>query len=116
MVKIKELRTELSLTQKQFAEKLNLDAHNIGDWERGKGEPNSDMLIKISNVFNVSTDYLLGLEDDFGVKQFDGSPSPVSQDELLLIKKLRALNLSTQEAFRIQINAMYEKEAKGEKV
>lgn len=93
MVKIKELRLENALTQKEFAERLGLDAHNVGDWERGKGEPNSDMLVKIASVFGVSVDYLLGLEDDFGGK-VAGSNSPrsaVSTAEDLLTPEERKL-------------------------
>lgn len=93
MVKIKELRLENALTQKEFAERLGLDAHNVGDWERGKGEPNSDMLVKIASVFGVSVDYLLGLEDDFGGK-VAGSNSPrsaVSTVEDLLTPEERKL-------------------------
>ena len=85
-------------------------------WLSGKKTPNADALICLSKFFNVSVDYLLGIEDDFGVKQFTGNADTVSPEEFLLLKKFRALNLSTQEAFRIQINAMYEKEVKGEKV
>lgn len=93
MVKIKELRLEYALTQKEFAERLGLDAHNVGDWERGKGEPNSDMLVKIASVFGVSVDYLLGLEDDFGgkVAGSDSARSAVSTVDDLLSPEERKL-------------------------
>lgn len=99
MVKIKELRLENALTQKEFAERLGLDAHNVGDWERGKGEPNSDMLVKIASVFGVSVDYLLGLEDDFGktvigsvpVGSSDSARSAVSTVDDLLSPEERKL-------------------------
>lgn len=93
MVKIKELRLENALTQKEFAERLGLDAHNVGDWERGKGEPNSDMLVKIASVFGVSVDYLLGLEDDFGgkVAGSDSARSAVSTVDDLLSPEERKL-------------------------
>ena len=67
MVRIKELRIEKNLTQKEIAVKLGLTAHNIGDWERGKAEPSAFWLTKLADFFGCSVDYLIGREDDFGV-------------------------------------------------
>lgn len=58
---IKELRTELKLTQEQFAEIMNCNRQKIADWERGKSAPSADDIILLHNKFDVSADYLLGL-------------------------------------------------------
>lgn len=68
-LRLKELRIERNLTQKEIAVKLGLTAHNIGDWERGKAEPSAFWLTKLADFFECSIDYLLGREDDFGVLQ-----------------------------------------------
>ena len=59
---IKELRIEMKLTQTELAKKLNTTQDTISLWELGKSFPDIFSLIKISQIFNVSTDFLLGLE------------------------------------------------------
>lgn len=59
---IKELRVEMKLTQTELAKKLNTTQDTISLWELGKSFPDIFSLIKISQIFNVSTDFLLGLE------------------------------------------------------
>ena len=69
--KIKEVRQEKGLTQSEVALAINRQKYNVGNWEQGRAEPSTDDLIKLAKLFNVSVDYLLGLEDDFGVKQYE---------------------------------------------
>ena len=64
----KDLRKEFGLSQKQMAEKLSISQQTYSDYEKGKTEPTIDTLIKISEFFKVSIEYLLGLEDDFGIR------------------------------------------------
>ncbi|MDU4479903.1 helix-turn-helix transcriptional regulator [Clostridium sp.] len=54
------LRKELKLTQYQLAEKLGFSRGQIGNYEQGTREPDQETLLKISNFFDVSLDYLLG--------------------------------------------------------
>lgn len=67
-IKIKELREEKQLTQTELAEKLNSSQKQISKWETERIEPNIFWLCKIAKFFNVTTDYLLGLEDEDGSK------------------------------------------------
>lgn len=60
---IKRLRTEKELTQKELADKLGVTRGSIGLYEQEKRSPDNEMLTKLANFFNVSTDYLLGLTD-----------------------------------------------------
>ena len=60
--RIKELRLSLKMNQVQFAWKLNVTKQCISKWENAEGQPSIDMLKKIAETFSVSTDYLLGLE------------------------------------------------------
>ena len=62
---LKKLRTDRKLTQVDLAEKLNCNRQKIADWERGKSTPSADDLILLSNLFGVSTDYILGLSEHF---------------------------------------------------
>lgn len=59
---IKELRKENKLTQTQLAKILNTTQDTISLWELEKSYPDIFNLIKLAQIFNVTTDYLLGLE------------------------------------------------------
>lgn len=56
---IKELRLDAGLTQEDLAQKFNISRTAISKYETGEHEPNLDFLVKFSNYFNVSVDYLL---------------------------------------------------------
>ena len=59
---IKSLRLERGMTQTQLAEILFLSQDTISLWECNKSLPDIISLIKLSQTFHVSTDYILGLE------------------------------------------------------
>lgn len=61
--RLKELRKERKLGQIALAEKLGVGKSVISAWELGKCEPSLSNLIAIAKFFDVSTDYLAGLED-----------------------------------------------------
>ena len=58
--RLKELRSERNLTQKQLALLLGVSDDCIFFWEKGRSEPSVQQIIELSNIFDVSTDYLLG--------------------------------------------------------
>lgn len=60
---IKDLRTELKLSQRELGRRLGVCNQTVSFWESGQREPDLDALIKIAKFFEVSTDYLLGLEN-----------------------------------------------------
>ena len=57
---LKTLRKSRGLTQVQFAEIFNISSGTIAMWETNKRVPDTSMLIKIAEFFNVTVDYLLG--------------------------------------------------------
>lgn len=59
---IKDLRISHNLNQVQLAKFLNVSKQTISNWENNNILPSIDMLLKISNFFSVSTDYLLELD------------------------------------------------------
>ena len=69
--RLKLLRLEIKLTQKEIAEKLGISQQAYAVWETGKRNPNQKTLNILSDFFNVSTDYLLGNTDIKNQKQFD---------------------------------------------
>lgn len=60
--RLKELRKGQSLTQQQLASRLGVAKSIICYYESGERYPSYDVLIGISKIFHVSTDYLLGVE------------------------------------------------------
>jgi transcriptional regulator with XRE-family HTH domain len=58
--RLKSLRESIGLTQNDLANKLHTARSTITLYENGKNEPDFKTLIKIADLFNVSTDYLLG--------------------------------------------------------
>lgn len=61
--RLKELRHDKNLTQQQLAKELNVSGNTIYAWEVNKQEPSMTALLKLSNIFNVSLDYLFGKTD-----------------------------------------------------
>jgi transcriptional regulator with XRE-family HTH domain len=55
-----QLREELGLTQKQFANAIKMPNATINRYETGIREPDFDTLIIFADFFNVNTDFLLG--------------------------------------------------------
>ena len=61
--RLKELRIENKLSQKEFGEILAVSQDTVSLWENGKSLPTAEYLIAISKHFNVSVDFLLCLTD-----------------------------------------------------
>ena len=58
--RIKALREKENISQKELAKNLGVSSSTIAMYETGKRNPDSDMLKRIGDYFNVSVDYLLG--------------------------------------------------------
>ena len=61
--KIKKLRLSYNLSQVDLAKTLGVSKQCVSNWENDNVLPSIDMLIKLSRFFNVSADYLLGLDE-----------------------------------------------------
>ena len=61
--RIKELREKAGLSMDKLATELNVTKSRINMWENNGTVPRMDILVKLSNYFDVSTDYLLGNDD-----------------------------------------------------
>ena len=85
---LKTLRLKERYTQAQLAQKLGLTKSVISAYETGLRLPSYDILINIAKIFNVSSDYLLGIENK---REID--LSGLSEDEisalLALIKAMK---------------------------
>ena len=61
--RIKDLREDADLTQKQIAQMLNCSQQVYSNYELGQRDIPTDILIKLSEIYHVSVGYILGVED-----------------------------------------------------
>jgi transcriptional regulator with XRE-family HTH domain len=57
--RLKEVRTRKNLSQGKLAELTGVNVMNISRYERGEHKPNTDILTKLANVLDVTTDFLM---------------------------------------------------------
>ena len=111
---LKNLRLEKGLTQKELGKKLNIGQSTVNGYEKGLNAPVADILIAYSKFFNVSTDYLLGLEDEIDSKPEKTvikkiSSEDFTQEEIEIIKGIRELNFTDQNALKVVLNSFLSK-------
>ena len=59
---LKNLRKDAGLTQKELADKVGVTNSTISFYEQEERSTSVDMIIRLSKIFNVSVDYLLGID------------------------------------------------------
>lgn len=102
MMRLRELREEAGLTQKQLAEKIGNVQRNISNWESGASEPDISTVIKLADCFGVSTDELLGKSNSILYEREDS-------DIDLLLKYYLRLSYGQQQALLQFLKALTEK-------
>ena len=88
MLRLRELRTQKGLDQKDIAILLNIGKGTISNWEV-RTEPSIEYLTKLAKYFEVSIDYLIGNSNEMGIIEID---SNLSNDEQELINLYRRLS------------------------
>lgn len=88
--RLKQIRLEKGYTQKDIINKINISQNGYSSWELGKTEPNLTSLKKLSNIFHISVDYLLGMENEEGLIIMQNE---LSEDENYLIDLIRQLEM-----------------------
>jgi len=63
METLKKIRNKKGLTQAEVAAKLGITYQAYAHYETGRRQPDPEMLLKMANLFGVSTDYLLGRDE-----------------------------------------------------
>ena len=89
--KLKELRIHSGLTQKQLAKRMGVSKSVISYYELQERSPSPEILIQLTSIFHVSSDYLLGIEKEASI-----DISGLTEDDIhlvrLLIETLRQKN------------------------
>lgn len=90
MERIAELRKEKNYSQKYLAFKLGISQKTVSGYENGHNRPNIDILIKMSEIFGTSIDYIVGnsnIKEPVN-KVLDGELTKDEKEMLILFKKL----------------------------
>lgn len=64
MNRLKLLREEKNLLQEELGKVIGVSGRAIGNYEKGTRDMSTEIVIKLANFFNVSTDYLLGKSNE----------------------------------------------------
>ncbi len=87
--RIKALRLENNLSQNALAKKIKSSQKIIDYWEEGASEPKATFIVALADCFGVTTDYLLGREDDLGNVNVN---SDLSEEEKKILQDFRSAN------------------------
>ena len=81
--RLKTLRLEAKLTQKEISNKLGISQPTYQRYEKSEREPNQEMLQKISSLFNVTIDYLFGNTDNRNTSNIDDDLEKLVSSEFM---------------------------------
>lgn len=83
--RIQKLRKQLKMSGTELGEKIGYTKTAISYWETGRVKVNDHALIKLAKFFNVTTDYLLGLDDSPRRIEYNEYHKAVLDEELVLL-------------------------------
>jgi transcriptional regulator with XRE-family HTH domain len=93
-IKLKTLRAEHNLTQQDIAGRLGISQQTYSKYEKGSADIDSKTIIKVCDIYGVSSDYLLGIKRDDDV---DGNFETVAYIDKIVEKVLTKINQNGQE-------------------
>ena len=82
--RINELRCAIGWNQVELAKRLGVTKQTVSNWENENIQPSIEMLLRLSSLFHVSTDYLLGKENTPHLDVTGLSPEIVAHLALLI--------------------------------
>lgn len=82
---LKCLMNDVGIKSAALADAIGIDQSTVLSLLRGEGLPYTDTLVKLADYFSCSTDYLLGLTDDYSGTQFKQRP-PFSQQLTIILQ------------------------------
>lgn len=105
MNRIKLLREEFKMTQQELADKLNGAKSTVAMYEKEDRKPSLEVLVKLSEIFNCSIDYILGKSDI-------RNPEKVNENEIdvAFAAGIKGLNKENQEIAKSIIEGLLAKQ------
>ena len=107
MNRIKALRTEFDFTQKELANKLNVSEGSISLYEKEDRKPSLEILVKLSEIFNCSIDYILCKTNIRSSKEIN-----IDEADIAFASGVKALNETNKMIIKNTIEALLAKQEK----
>lgn len=104
--RLKESRKQARLTQVEIAEKLGISQPAYASWERGTKKPTQENLVKIAQILNVKTDYLVGNFSE------ENTNNKLEDIEILFRKNSEGLTDEEKVVFRKELISFMEERKK----
>lgn len=95
--RLKAIRLDKGMTQKDVYTKLRISPNGYASYEQGRTEPGIETIIQLCNIFEVSIDYLLGAETEYGIKEH-GEIQQYPIDEQILLRAYRTMTPGKKKA------------------
>ncbi|MGO1042226.1 helix-turn-helix domain-containing protein [Clostridioides difficile] len=99
MNRLKEVRKERGYNIQEIADKLNVAYNSVLRWENGNRKIDIDKLVELSNIYNVSIDYILCKTD---LKE----NTQLKEEEVKLLDNYRELDNKSKTIVQEQINTL----------
>lgn len=68
--RLSDLLESNGLSKRAFAERIGVSAMSVSDWTNGNVQPSAENVYLTAEFFHISSDFLLGLEDETGAKKY----------------------------------------------
>ena len=79
--RLQKLRKENGYSQEELAEKLGISRQAVSKWERAESSPDTDNLILLAELYNVSLDYLLKISDENELKELKENQKEIAEED-----------------------------------
>lgn len=99
--RIRDLRKQKRMSQTELAKSAGVSQTTVTAWETGKAEPSSSAVAKLADIFNVTTDYLLGRPNKHETKKDDVE---LSNDDVIMTWLGKPLSDEDRELIRRIMN------------
>lgn len=104
MNRIKQLREERGMSQVRLSIELGVSQETVSAYENGKHYPSVQSLIKLSEIFGVSCDYILGLSE----QPHNVIYHSLDEQDRKFISDFKALSLPNQEKVRAYMQGLFD--------
>lgn len=105
--RLKTLRKEKKLTQKELAEQIGIKQNSYSDWETGKNEPSLENIIKLTKILDTTADELLGIDKSVSSNWMHGIKTTITK--ILDIPKDSQLQKRIEEELNFEWNKYIKK-------
>ncbi len=107
--KIKEERIKKNLSQQQLGRELNVTQQAIGKWEKNLSEPDTTALIKLSEIFNITVDNILGIKTKTPMPSYNSSlNNSLTSEEREILETYRNLPPHRRTTFMLFVKSCNE--------